>query len=107
MSIDYEGVGGIGIKLTDDLIEKLIEKNIFTKDEWEEDARECLERLNIYYKQAGNVFTEIYYWYLMVDGDNLKEINENVDQFIIDIKNKIGIDLTLSDLKVIEDCFIL
>jgi hypothetical protein len=43
----------------------------------------------------------------MVDGDNLKEINENVDQFIIDIKNKIGIDLTLSDLKVIEECFIL
>jgi hypothetical protein len=107
MSIDYEGVGGIGIKLTDDLIKKLIEKNIFTKDEWKEDAYECLERLNIYYQQAGNVFIGIYDWYLMVDGYNLKEINENVDQFIIDIKNKIGIDLTLSDLKVIEDCFIL
>ena len=37
MGISYNGVGGIGIELTEEIIQKLISANIFTEEEWEEE----------------------------------------------------------------------
>lgn len=107
MGISYDGVGGIGIELTEELIEKFISKGYFTEDEWDEDYYECLEtigeKLDISYSTAGNFYSERDITrYLFVDGDNLKEILENYPSFIEKLKT-VGIELSIEDLELISD----
>ena len=102
MGIDYDGVGGIGIEVTDKIINKLIEKKVFTSEEWEDDECGCIESVGMLYQQAGNSYSgdETYYW--LVEGANLTEINANAPKFIEKLA-KLGIIITLDDLMVISD----
>ncbi len=102
MGIDYNGVGGIGIEFSYDIVEKCIESNIFTGEDWEDDYDECFSKLGLLYHTAGNLMCDEGIQYVFVEGNNLKEIIENSKSFIEKFK-KIGVDLSLEDLLVISD----
>ena len=103
MGIDYSGIGGVGIGFTDELVEKAIEKGIFTNEEWDEDSYGCVEKVDILFHQAGNSYTGEFRYYFMVDGNTLGDINRNALGFVKQIQEKFGVTLVIDDLKVIED----
>jgi len=103
MGVDYNGVGGIGIELTKDRINKIIEKGIFTEEEWDYDYDDCLsDKVKMEYRTGGNAYSGVDRFYLMIPGPNLKIINENVKDFITDL-SEIGIDITEEDIVPISD----
>ncbi len=106
MGIDYDGVGGIGIELTEEIIQRFIAAEYFTEDEWNESYEDCLEtigeKFNISFTSGGNFYSGDIVHYLLVDGENLKEINENSKTFIEKLKI-IGLELSEESLKVISD----
>lgn len=101
MSVDHSGVGGIGIKITD-YLDKFMALGAFTKEEWEDDNDECLNKLGFSYWTAGNSYTGNIYYYSMVKGKNLEEVIVNAPAFIESFR-KWGIELTLKDLRVVSD----
>ena len=103
MGVDHNGVGGIGIELTEEIRNKLIEKGLFTQDEWDEDEYGCLETINLPYSVAGdgNYGGDDRY-YLLVHGDNLEEIIKNEQEFRNHLQ-RLGIQLDQKDLIVISD----
>jgi len=105
MRVNYSGVGGIGIKVDDEIISKLIVNKKFTKEDWEDDPENCLNGLGISYKVAGGIYSneDEEYYYLLVPGNNLNDINSNIGEFITKLES-MGIDITSSDLLVISDC---
>jgi hypothetical protein len=103
MGVDYTPVGGLGVKVTDDMVEKFIASEEFTLNEWKDDPYFCLEELGFIYAETGNSYTgRDQDFYLFIDGDNLAEILENVDDFIGDLAN-FGIHVTNADIKVVEE----
>jgi hypothetical protein len=102
MGIDYDGIGGIGIEFTDEIKDKLIECELFTEEDFDEDYDSCFEKLGLTYDQAGNMYSGDTYFYLMVDGDTLPEVNKNSKEFINTL-SKYGVIITEDDLKVISD----
>lgn len=107
MGISYGSVGVIGIELTEERIQKFVSSGYFTQEEWEEDYYECLEtiseKLDHSYESSGNFYhEEDITHYLLVDGDNLKEVLENHQTFIDKLKT-VGIELSIEDLDVISD----
>ena len=106
MGVDYSGIGGIGIELTEERRKKLISKGLFTEDEWDKDCYECLEEVNLPFSVAGDgSYGGDFRFYLLVEGDNLKEILENEEAFRNRLQN-FGIQLTQEDLGVISDLHI-
>lgn len=105
MGVDYNGVGGIGVKLEDEMIEKLIASGLFSGEEWEEDEQECVEKIRIGYSEAGNCYSGNTWFYLLVEGETLPEINANKLEFIGRLSD-IGITIADEDLKVISDLHI-
>lgn len=104
MSTDYDGVGGIGIKVTEEMIKKFIKLKFFTKEDWDDEAEDCLDTLGLVYRFGGS-YCEYENVYFFVEGDNLKEINKNSTKFLNTLKS-MGINLNEEDLKVIEDILI-
>lgn len=107
MGVDYDGVGGIGIKLTDEMIEYAIDKGVFTEEEWDDDPCECLFDLDcVNFASAGNSYAGEHEFYLSVPGLTLKDINTNAFSFVEKVKEYFGVDITVDDLKVISDIYI-
>lgn len=107
MGISYGSVGGIGIELTEEIVQKLITANIFTEEEWEDDYYECLvcveEKLGISSDTSGNFYSDAdITHYLLVSGGNLKEIILNSSMFLTKL-HCVGIKLSVEDLIVISD----
>lgn len=72
MNVEFSGVGGVGIKLTAEMINYAIDNEIFTNDDWDDDPFICLSKLNIKelnFKPAGNCFTGKIYFYILVKGE--------------------------------------
>jgi len=106
VSIDYNGVGGIGIKVTDEILEFFKKNGIFTDEDWDQDGHnECLSKLDILYSVAGSSYSGKFRYYLFVEGKNLEEINKNSKQFI-DKLAEYDLIIELKDLIVIEDLYI-
>lgn len=107
MGVDYDGVGGIGVEVTKDMIEKLIEKEVFTEEEWSDDSYSCLERIGLPYAKAGDsAYGGEARFYLLVNGSNLKEILSHEFYFIKRLEKLLGIFLSSEDLIVIEDILV-
>lgn len=106
MGISYDGVGGIGIELTEEIIQKLIAANIFTEEEWEDDYYTCLDTIGdtwgVLFGTGGSHYSGDLNHYIFVDGSNLKEIMENYPNFLEKLKN-VGVELSIEDLKLISD----
>lgn len=103
MGKDYDGIGGVGIALTEERIDKLIEKGIFTKEEWDNDYLFCIEsKIKMIYSVGGNSYIGEDRLYLKVPGYNLKAINENKKDFIEKL-HKVGIEITEEDILEIAD----
>ena len=105
MSIDYDGVGGCGILITDEIIQKLISTGKITQDDWEDNKTEVLDKLSILYQLAGSSFSGLLHYYWIIQGSKLLDIISNVSEFIKQL-SKIGIIITLDDIIVIEDILI-
>ena len=104
MGVDYDAVGGIGVEFNDDLQYKAIELGYFTEEEWDGDPYSCVESLGISFEEAGDGnYGGTDYWYLIVNGDNLKEVNSNKEAFLNTINSKFNVEYTEEDLKVISE----
>jgi len=95
MSIDYNGIGGIGIEFTEDMATDIINLNgLFTEEEWDDDEDECMERIGLDYEQAGSAYSGETRWYLLVDGENLPGVIANADKFIKRL-TELSVDVTM------------
>ena len=107
MGVDYDGVGGIGIELAEEMIEYAIEHGVFTEEAWDYDSGECLDQLaGFYYSHAGSSYSGDTFFYLFVPGSILGEINEKAPRFVEKVKEYFGVDIAVDDLKVISDIYI-
>lgn len=109
MGVDFDGVGGIGIEFTDEIRQKFIDSDKYpecTEELWEDDEDEFLNYARFPYQTAGSSYVPEIYYYFMVPGKNLYEINSNAPDFIKKLK-EVGINITQKDLIVIEDYHIL
>lgn len=102
MGVDYEGIGGIGIRLTDDMVDQAVDKGFFDHDEWDDCNNECLDKLGILYVGAGCALSGEVHYYFMVDGETYKELKDNIPKFV-DEYNKIFKEISEDDLQVISD----
>lgn len=103
--MEYEAVGGIGVKVTSDMVHQLINNDVFTEGQYKENPYECIEALKIPYNVTGSAYSGDNVFYLMVDGGNLEEVNENSGVFIDNLRSY-GIDLKVSDLMVICEYYV-
>lgn len=107
MGVDYNAVGGIGVEFNNKLRRKAIELGYFTEEEWIEDPCSCVESLEIMYEQAGDgCYGGEDYWYFLVDGINLTQINKNKESFLNMINSKFNVEYKEEDLKVISEIHI-
>ena len=106
MGVDYDGVGGIGVKVSDQMIWSLLATDAFSEEDWEEDPDYCLDSLVVPYQTAGSCYNgEDLTYYLLIEGSTLKDINENAPKFLDKLKS-MGIESSPEDLIVISDIFI-
>lgn len=106
MSVDYDGVGGIGVLVTDNHIQLMIDNGLFSREEFEDDQSNCMDGVGIPYSCAGSFYQEdASYFYFLVSGKNLPEINSNAPKFIESLAS-IGIIVSDVDLIVISDLMI-
>lgn len=103
MSIDYDGVGGIGIEVTERVLKKLISAKLFTRKQWNEDFNECLKKIGLLFSTAGNFYCgDDLTHYLFVPGNNLQEILDNEEAFKLSLE-KFGINVSRKDLLMISE----
>lgn len=104
--MDSQGISGVGILLTKEMIEKAIEKGLFTEEEWaDEDNRdECVSRTGVPYVSAGIEDYKLRY-YLLVRGDTLGEILNNSNSFLKQVR-WLGVNISKEDLLIIDDEYI-
>lgn len=101
MGIDYNAVGGIGVRFNEELQMKAIELEYFTEEEWDEGCKfSCVESLDFYYMEASS-YDDPPEFYFLVKGDNLKEIVENSTEFLNKINSTFIVDYKQEDLKLI------
>lgn len=105
MSVDYEVVGGIGVTITDEIVDKMIVFGAFDRQDWIDDKDTCLDEIGITYVTAGNAYIgdETYYW--MIEADTLFDVNHEAPKFIAAL-TKVGIDINKDALEVISDLLI-
>jgi hypothetical protein len=103
VSVDYNGVGGVGIKITEEMIAILIDRKLFTSEEWEGDKHSCLETLGIIYEEAGSgAYGGDQSFYLFVAGETLDSVIVNAPLFIEKLAG-VGIAITKEEIVVISD----
>jgi hypothetical protein len=107
MGVDYDGVGGVGILITEDML--YTAWNNFHKDALNEDngddlsVNDKLDAIGITYATAGDGCyggEDRYYW--LVKGNTLPELIKEAPNFISLLKDN-GISIDMDDIKVIED----
>lgn len=108
MGVDYDGVGGIGIEIDEDMQEKLrdlVEERGLEVDR-DEYFTEILEEIGIEYCEAGSgSYGGDERYYFLVKGETFNDVKKNIPDFIKDME-KIGIKITEDDLLVISDLYV-
>ena len=110
MSVDYSGVGGVGISV-ENYLEVFLKNEEFQElwDNSNEDAvnwliQDCPEA---YYDTAGTAYRSGgERFYILIEGDTLYKVMNNCDKFMAFFKNKWEIDLSWSKLKIISDYYV-
>lgn len=104
MGVDYDGVGGIGVEVDDEIIDACIKNGVFTKEDYDDDA-DCLSNLDLTYGTAGSYYSGNVTHYLFVDGATFSDIKKNIGGFIDKLKS-IGVEKTEDDIKVISEMLV-
>lgn len=101
MGVDYDGVGGVGVEITEEMKRKLVVANEGAFDGYMD---ELLSDLELEYKEggSGSYTGKENTFYLMVEGDTLEEVYNNSKGFISKL-SEMNIDIKLGDIVVIED----
>ena len=108
MDMQVKGIGGVGIKVTEEMFAKMIDADWFSDDlEPSDDACECLEEaaeiIGCKLEVGGDSVNEgESRYYLLVDSDTLFGCVEKSAEFLGKL-NEIGINVTSKDLKIISD----
>ena len=111
MGVDYDAVGGVGIAITEDMIQYAIQQGVFTQDEWDDSWYDCAENISEKYDTldfqeggdsaySGNT-PDIYV--VINDCELLGEINISAPQFCEQIKKVFGVVKKPDELRVILD----
>lgn len=109
MGIDYRGVGGIGIEVTEEMIDEAIEAKYPDFDEdsnYEEKLNNLLFNSPLEYSTAGNAYSGEMMFYLLVPGSTLGEIQENIPVFLEGILQVFKLKKDPADLEVISDLLV-
>lgn len=102
-----EPVGGIGIKITDEMIKNLIETGAMTEEDWEDANKDVLPSDLFFWSEvAGNSYTDEYRYYLLVPANTYLDVKNNINMFISKLA-EYNINITEEDLMVINDVLIL
>jgi len=104
MSINHGTVAGIGITLTDDMKEIIMNGDLrFPTEDWEDDFHWCLEKIGLKCGESGCFLsgTNIKI-HLFIEGDTLDDINNNAPAFIKKLA-EYGIIIKGEDLMVIRE----
>mgnify|MGYP003612489272 CR=1 FL=1 len=108
MDTEVKGIGGVGIKVTEEMFVKMIDADWFSDDlEPSDDACECLNEaagiIGCKLEVGGNTANDgTSCCYLLLDSDTLFGCVEKSAEFLGKL-NDIGINVTSKDLKIISD----
>lgn len=102
MGVDCDSVSGFGIRLTNEIVQKMIASGLFTQEEWNDDPSYCLDKTTFYHETAGSYYTGNVYYYLFALGDTIPELLRGVNKLIIQLDD-IGVDIEIDDIKHISD----
>lgn len=105
MGVDYDGVGGIGIEVTDERIKCLVERGEFTQEQWDADPYDCLENFGVVFSAAGSEYSGNTWFYWFVVGKTLLEVHANAKSFL-DNMNMKGVQCEMPDLLVISEMYV-
>ena len=108
MGVDYDGVGGVGIEITDERRDLLIKHGLLTQEEWEEDWQWAIEEKGIFqvieeggnYSYSGDILDRK--CYLLVKGKNLGEVLKAAPSFVGKL-SEYRINIEIEDLEIISD----
>jgi hypothetical protein len=106
MSIGYNAVGGIGIKVTSEIIQALINKDVFTQSDYDEYGNECLEGLGLKFEVSGNMYTDEIQYYFILEGNDLEELIANYVPFRKKFNELTDITLNPQDFKIFSELYI-
>ncbi len=109
MGIDYRSVGGIGIEVTEQMIDEAIERKYPDFDEdsnYDEKLDNLLSETDLLYHTAGNAYSGETAFYLLVPGKTLGEVLENIPVFLEGILRVFNIKQDPADLEVISELLI-
>ena len=101
MGVDYDAVGGIGIRVTKERLQKL------GYNEDDNDVSSFLDDVvGVTYSEYGSCYSENsleYAW--MVPGSKYLECVKNIPEFLKELNDK-NLNVTEEDLEIIEEIFI-
>jgi hypothetical protein len=110
MGVDYQEVGGMGIVLTDCMIDVCIAKGLFTRKEYNLDFIECFHKIGLSVLEAGDYCysgdLEDRRLYIVMCGNNLDDILLNYKDFISQIDSIFELVINISDIKIISDIYV-
>jgi hypothetical protein len=107
MSVDYEGIGGIGVVLTNDIIREMdINCEKFSLKDWESGGNDYLKdyllESGLKYEMAGNCYTGDIFYVILMEAETLGDINSNAGKFC-SMLGEIGIKIEAENLSVISE----
>jgi len=111
MGIDYRGVGGIGIEVTEQMINEAIELK-YPDGDFDEDAGyhekldDLLSESPLEYETAGDAYSGETTFYLLVPGSTLGAVQKNVPVFLEGILQVFNIKKDPAELEVISDLLV-
>lgn len=100
MSVDCDPVCGYGVVVTEDIVDKMVQANLFTKEQWEDDSIACLAGCGFVYGESGSYYTGETTIYLFANGSTLPELVEGGKDLLCKLAD-IGVFITLGDIKEI------
>ena len=108
MSIDYSASGGVGFKITRDMLlesKTLKESDIEKFDDSPSDFFDDLLKAScISYQEYGNSYSgDVNYMAVMSNANTLKEAIDNSDQFLKEFNERFGLNKQLCEIEIISE----
>lgn len=107
MGVDYEGAGGVGVVITDDMLDHAFDKSLIDSDLWDDDPSEVLSKLGIEHAQCGDAYSgDDFDWLALCPGGTLGELVKNAPEFVAQVNNVFGTALKPEGLELIVETLV-